>query len=328
MDTAKMDLVIDGFFKELFNRYFGKESLEQVRTSVNEVFTKWDPELLTDAVNVVKASCTIASTFSECYDRVSEKVLTRIPQGKDIDKFILSVVLKVLIAIDADSLDAFLQRPRNILREVTAKHFRVQETKVTEKMIREMQEASDNFTERSYSITDPPVGSWDEYFYNVCRQVARNSKCMSRRIGAVMVRDNSILSTGYNGPPRGVPRCDLRWKIDPVFMEKYGKYAEGKETSGVCPRRIIGFKSGEGLEICTAGHAERNALINAARHGISTKGTTLYMTCGVPCTPCLVEIINAGISDIVVTSLQIYDENALYLLNQSNLGIRMYDFIS
>jgi dCMP deaminase len=188
--------------------------------------------------------------------------------------------------------------------------------------------------EGHYSASRPSPGSWDEWFYNMCLDVASNSKCHSRKIGAVLVRDKSIISTGYNGPPRGVPSCDKRWKIDFRFAQKYKDKLPSDETSviGVCPRRIIGFPSGQGLEICPAGHAERNALINAARHGIKTKGTsdeptTLYMGCGIPCTPCLVEIMNAGVSEIVVSGVGFYDETAEYVLENSSLRVRLFNFL-
>jgi len=181
----------------------------------------------------------------------------------------------------------------------------------------------------SYSIEEPGYRSWDEYWYNVAKTIGRNSKCLSRKIGAVLVRDKSIVSSGYNGPPRGISTCDKRWFEDSEFMNKYKKEFDkiGGAVEGICPRRVIGFKSGEGLDICVAGHAERNSLINAAREGISTKETTMYMTCGVPCSPCLVEIINAGVEELVVTGFGYYDESAAYLAQQSNIKIRIFDFI-
>ena len=91
--------------------------------------------------------------------------------------------------------------------------------------------------------------------------------------------------------------------------------------------RFSYVKSGEGLEWCVAGHAERNALINAARFGIETKGTTMYMDCGTPCTPCLVEIINAGIEEIVITKEHYYDQSAEYLLKESGLKWRIYSHL-
>jgi len=322
-----MELIIDSTFRNAHSLYFRDLPEEAVFKRINGVFDRFDPEMLLDAVNIIKTAIALGMTYNDCHDKVVETTIERFPAGDDIDLFILSVTMKLLIAMGSESVEELLFKPREIDREVAAKYFRVPLKKVTREMIQEVLVASENFTKQSYSIDDPPVGSWDEYFYNVCRQVARNSKCLSRRIGAVLVWDKGIISTGYNGPPRGVPRCDMRWKIDKEFSDKYKDRAKGKELEGVCPRYAIGFESGTGLEICPAGHAERNAIINAARKGIATKGTILYMTCGIPCTPCLVEIINAGVKEIVVTSLRIYDETAMYLLNQSNLGVRLFDFV-
>ena len=143
---------------------------------------------------------------------------------------------------------------------------------------------------------------------------------MSRKIGAILVRDKAVIAQGYNGPPRGVRTCDTRWLVDKSLREAAGFETKDQESDqeelqtlfkskleGVCPRYVpeMGFKSGQGLEWCVAGHAERNALINAARAGISTKGAKMYMDCGIPCTPCLVEIINAGIDEIIVTNKEV-----------------------
>ena len=146
---------------------------------------------------------------------------------------------------------------------------------------------------------------WDEYFYNVCKAVEANSVCLSRQIGSVLVMDKSIISTGYNGPPRGIPHCNERYIIDSeirALIKSKGKDPDNPKYHNTCPRYIAEFKSGEGLTYCVAGHAERNALINAARLGIETRGfehdpTTLYMSCGIPCTPCMVEILNGNPAD-------------------------------
>lgn len=193
-----------------------------------------------------------------------------------------------------------------------------------------------------YTVDSENPKSWDEYFYNICRVVASNSKCLSRKIGAAIVLDKTIISTGYNGPPRGIRRCDERWLVDPDLRdaansEKF-KYIAKKsdvfvnELEGKCPRYVpeMGFKSGQGLEWCVAGHAERNAIVNAARLGLhALKGTKIYMTCGVPCTPCLIEIINAGIEEMIVTKIDgaFYDQSSTYLLKESQIPIRTYDFI-
>ena len=186
-------------------------------------------------------------------------------------------------------------------------------------------------------IEIPVTDSWDEYFYNICLAAAGNSKCLSRKIGAILVRDKSVISTGYNGPPRGVPRCDGRWKIDDALKVEFGKFLVKnqsleldeimKELPGKCPRLFLGFKSGERLDLCVAGHAEENAILNAARMDICTKGSTMYMTCGIPCSKCLIKIINAGVEKLVVTSFDLYDATSKYLLESSQLGVRIFDFL-
>lgn len=171
---------------------------------------------------------------------------------------------------------------------------------------------------------------WDMYFYGLCEEVSKNSKCLSRKIGAILVKDKSILSSGYNGPPRNVPHCWERYNLDSnlyKLLTKNGKTPSEDDINNICPRYIAGFKSGEGLEWCIAGHAERNVLINAARFGIATKNCKLYMTCGIPCTPCLVEIINAGVEEIIVTKIEYYDISAEYLLKNSDLKYRVYEHL-
>jgi len=179
---------------------------------------------------------------------------------------------------------------------------------------------------------------WDEWYHEICVVVAKKSQCHSRQIGSILVKDKAVVSQGYNGPPRGVRPCDERWHVDHEMLAfaDFGKMLEEdfdskfkRDLEGVCPRYVpeMGFKSGEGLEWCVAGHAERNALINAARAGIATKGLKIYMDCGVPCTPCLVEIINAGIEEVIVTKLEFYDQSSKYLLKESDLKIRIYDHL-
>ncbi len=171
--------------------------------------------------------------------------------------------------------------------------------------------------------------TWDKYFYDITNAVAFNSKCLSRKIGAILVQDKTIIGSGYNGPPRGIPHCGERYEIDDPLKTELDKRGIKKyeHTVQFCPRQTLGYKSGEGLEWCVAGHAERNALINSARLGIKTLGTKMYMNCGTPCTPCLVEIINAGIEEIIITKYNNYDLMATYLLKHSILKVRLYDFV-
>jgi len=110
----------------------------------------------------------------------------------------------------------------------------------------------------------------------VAEVVARRSTCLRRNIGAVVVKDKRILSTGYNGAPTGLPHC----------------------AEVGCLRERLGVPSGERYEICRGLHAEQNALLQAARHGISLEGSTIYSTTE-PCGTCAKMLINAGIRRIV-----------------------------
>ena len=146
---------------------------------------------------------------------------------------------------------------------------------------------------------------WDQRFLGACNELAKWSSCLSRQIGVVIVRDRIIVSTGFNGPPRGIFHC----------LELYGS----------CPRQLKGFKSGEGLELCPAAHAEANAIVNAARLGVSTLDTSIYMNCGIPCRECLKLIINAGIKEIIcLNTNDWYDKMSKSLVKESNLIIRSF----
>jgi len=171
---------------------------------------------------------------------------------------------------------------------------------------------------------------WDKYFYEICKVISANSSCLSRQIGAALVKDKTVICEGYNGPPRGVPHCGDRYRIDEEmreFLKSKKINPDDPKNKKICPRYVMGYKSGQGLQWCVAGHAERNALINAGRMGIKTKKCDLYMDCGVPCTPCLVEIINAGINQIVIASMSFYDTSAKYLLQNSPLNFRIYSHL-
>jgi len=170
--------------------------------------------------------------------------------------------------------------------------------------------------------------NWDQWYLEICNVVAKKSSCLSRQVGSVLVRDKSIISTGYNGPPRGVPHCNERYLVDNKLrwaMTHKGLSPDDKKYHNICPRQVLGFKSGLGLHLCQASHSERNACINAARNGISTKGTMLYMSCGIPCKDCLVELINFGVEEIIVTKLTYYDELSEWVLKNSNLKYRLYN---
>lgn len=164
---------------------------------------------------------------------------------------------------------------------------------------------------------------WDEYFMEIAKAVSKKSKCMSRQLGAIIVRDRSIISTGYNSPPRGVPECNSH-EIGLYYRDR-GFFTYSGRPYEECPRKLMGYKSGEGLEFCIAGHAERNAIVNAARMGISTKDSTIYCYCNVPCAPCLIEIINAGIKRIVCREKKFYDKMSEYLIKKGRLELCAMD---
>lgn len=126
--------------------------------------------------------------------------------------------------------------------------------------------------------------TWDEYFMHIAEAVACNSKCLSRQLGAVIVRDKHIISTGYNGPPAGVAHC-----------------------YPVCSRRSKGYNSGQGLEHCPAAHAEANAIALAARYGAHTDGCKMYLNFIIPCRECAKMIINSGIREVIVKVYKVYD---------------------
>jgi len=154
---------------------------------------------------------------------------------------------------------------------------------------------------------------WDVYYLKIAKTVAENSKCFSRKIGAVLVRENRIIATGYNGPPCSVRPCD-QWAEDESWFA-----INTTKNPGICPRRTLGYSSGEGLHICPAAHAERNALISAARMGVAVNGSTLYCYCVQVCKDCAIEIINAGVKRIVFLEGTPYDIMADPLLKEAGI---------
>ena len=122
-----------------------------------------------------------------------------------------------------------------------------------------------------------PRITWEEYFMNIAKQVAKRSTCDRKLVGAVIVRDKTILSTGYNGSIRGMPHCD-----EVGHQMKKVTHEDGTTTDH-CMRTI---------------HAEQNAICQAAKLGISINGATIY-TRMTPCRTCAMLIINCGIKRVV-----------------------------
>lgn len=131
---------------------------------------------------------------------------------------------------------------------------------------------------RQEASPGPMRPGWDEYFMEICHVVATRSTCLRRRVGAVLVRDRRLLATGYNGPPQGLQHCDER---------------------GGCYREARNIPSGERMELCRALHAEQNAIIQAAVHGVALEGAiTCYCTTR-PCATCAKMLVNANVRRIV-----------------------------
>lgn len=132
--------------------------------------------------------------------------------------------------------------------------------------------------------------TWDDYFINIAKAVAERSTCDRAHVGAVLVREKRILTTGFNGSPAGLDHCD---QIGHLLVE------------GHCVRTI---------------HAETNAIIQAALHGVSTNGSTCYVT-HFPCINCTKSLINAGVDHVVYLNNYRVDEDALNFFKQAGVKL-------
>lgn len=140
---------------------------------------------------------------------------------------------------------------------------------------------------------------WDEYFMSIAQVVASRSNCIKRKVAAIIVKDRRIISTGYNGTPRGTRNCN----------------------EGGCPRCNALAQSGTSLEECYCSHGEENAITQAAYHGTSLKGASLYTTFS-PCLLCTKMIINAGITEVVYNHEYPLAGTSLSLLTEAGVTVR------
>ncbi len=124
--------------------------------------------------------------------------------------------------------------------------------------------------------------SWDVYFMNIAQVVKVRSNCSRRRVGSVLVRGTDVVSCGYNGTPKNARNC----------------------FQGGCDRCAGDAPSGTGYDACSCLHSENNAILMAARQGLSTKGTTLYVTIA-PCISCVKELIQAGVERIIHGGMEV-----------------------
>ncbi|MCX8083951.1 MAG: cytidine/deoxycytidylate deaminase family protein [Calditerrivibrio sp.] len=142
---------------------------------------------------------------------------------------------------------------------------------------------------------------WDEYFFKIINVVKERSTCIRRQVGAVIVKENHILATGYNGVPTGISHC----------------------SDVGCIRAKLNVPSGQRHELCRGLHAEQNAIIQSAKYGVCIDGSTIY-TNTKPCSICSKMIINAGIREIVYQ--EYYDDQlADDLLKETSIIVRQYE---
>ncbi len=141
--------------------------------------------------------------------------------------------------------------------------------------------------------------SWDQYFMSLAQVASTRSNCIKRKVGAVVVIDRRVVSTGYNGTPRGVRNCN----------------------EGGCPRCAGGAESGTRLDECLCSHAEENVITQAAYHGVSLRGSMVYTTL-FPCLICAKLIINAGVSEVVYEAPFPVMESSQSLLVEAGVKIR------
>ena len=143
--------------------------------------------------------------------------------------------------------------------------------------------------------------SWDEYFLSITKEVAKRSTCLRRQVGAILVMDKHILTTGYNGAPSGLQHClDIG-----------------------CLREQLKVPPGERHELCRGLHAEMNALLQASRYGIKISGATLYTTT-YPCSLCAKMLVTAGIQRIV-TITDYPDPLAKDILSMAKINVEIFE---
>ncbi len=140
---------------------------------------------------------------------------------------------------------------------------------------------------------------WDTYFMNIAHVVKLRGNCLRRQVAAVVVKDQQIISTGYNGTPKGVKNC----------------------CDGGCPRCASDTPSGADLGECICSHAEENAITQSALHGTSVKGSSLYCTLS-PCLICAKMIINAGIAEVIYDEEYEFKDQTKALLSEADVLCR------
>jgi len=142
---------------------------------------------------------------------------------------------------------------------------------------------------------------WDTYFMDIAHVVKRRGNCSRRKVAAVVVKERRIISTGYNGTPRGITNC----------------------CDGGCTRCASDAPSGSSLGDCICSHAEENSITQAAYHGISLKGAVIYVTLS-PCLTCAKMIINSGIVEVIYDEEYQFGDQTRALLAEAGILCRKF----
>ncbi len=148
-------------------------------------------------------------------------------------------------------------------------------------------------------LREVPRPGWDQYFMNIAKVAASRSNCLKRKVAAIIVREKRIISTGYNGTPRGTRNCN----------------------EGGCPRCNSLATSGSSLNQCLCSHGEENAIVQAAYHGVGLSDSTIYSTFA-PCLLCAKMIINSGISAVIYNQDYPLNDSAFNLFEEAGVKVR------
>jgi dCMP deaminase len=204
---------------------------------------------------------------------------------------------------DAQTLEAFIRQEEREFASSNAAAQQLLETeRLADRRIDNDGSLEDFGTRLAETLRELEVAfkrpSWDQYFMDIAKQVAARSNCMKRQVAAVIVSERRIISTGYNGTPRGVRNCN----------------------EGGCPR-CNGFSvSGRNLDECLCSHGEENAIVQASYHGIAIRDATLYTTYS-PCLMCSKMIINAGIRRVVYNEAYPLNDTATAMLKEAGVDL-------
>jgi dCMP deaminase len=217
-----------------------------------------------------------------------ERIKSRGRSGDPVD-------LKDLKRLEGKELESDNPAAQQLLAVKALKDFTV----LNEDSMEDMHQAVQHVLERSQNFERP---SWDTYFMQIAHVVASRSNCVKRKVAAVITLDKRIISTGYNGTPRGTKNCN----------------------EGGCPRCNSFAKGGTRLDECLCSHGEENAITQASYHGTSVRGGTLYSTMS-PCLFCTKLIINSGIKEEIYNSHYPLGDTAMDLLRESGVELRQYE---